>query len=532
MSQFWPGSPADPFASNSTSGPDPAPGSSGSTRLRPRTPRRSLADRKLAGVAGGIGRALGIDPLLIRVAFVVLTIFGGFGALLYVLAWLLMPADGDNASAAQALLGRGRSSVPPALAVVLAVFAAMSLFSTVFWGFPFLPFLIVGVIALIVMKRRRRWSRWDQWGQSRWQDWNSSTHGWDGSTDSPPSSQTSPQPGCGWGGRPGRGGWSQYWGGPISDWTRGWTGQSSRRSPFERPAFWEHPSGFRSAPDGNPGPSTDQRGPATSPTAAGPTVDMTKPRAGRPDTGPDLGSAADSQMPRTTPPAWDPLGAAPFAWDLPEPTPVEPSQPAAATPAGRVLTRVTLGAALFASALVAAAILAGWKVLPWAWVSATALAVLGVGLLISALRGRGYALVGPGVFLSLVTLALTTTGLTGTTNYGDQYWSPTTTVDLKSSYEMQAGSGHLDLSKLTLAAGQTESVTLQVNAGRAEVDLPAAVAANVTCKTLTGHVDCNGEQAGGFNRQVTSTTQPPGSAGTLNLVVEVRAGEADVRATS
>ena len=56
-----------------------------------RRPRRSTTDRKIAGVAGGLGRAIGVDPVLVRVGFVILTIFGGFGALLYVLGWLLLP---------------------------------------------------------------------------------------------------------------------------------------------------------------------------------------------------------------------------------------------------------------------------------------------------------------------------------------------------------------------------------------------------------------------------------------------------------
>ena len=64
-----------------------------------RRPRRSASDRKIAGVAGGLGRAIGVDPVLIRIGFVVLAIFGGPGILLYALGWLLLPADGDEVSA-------------------------------------------------------------------------------------------------------------------------------------------------------------------------------------------------------------------------------------------------------------------------------------------------------------------------------------------------------------------------------------------------------------------------------------------------
>jgi phage shock protein PspC (stress-responsive transcriptional regulator) len=73
------------------------------------TLRRSRSDRKLLGVAGGLGRYAGIDPLIFRILFVVLAIFGGSGLLLYALGWLLVPEDGEELSEAQRLFG-GRTS--------------------------------------------------------------------------------------------------------------------------------------------------------------------------------------------------------------------------------------------------------------------------------------------------------------------------------------------------------------------------------------------------------------------------------------
>src|SRR3954454_23053682 len=61
--------------------------------------RRSRADRKVAGVAGGLGRHLDIDPLVLRVAFVVLVFFGGAGLILYGACWLLVPEDGSHKAA-------------------------------------------------------------------------------------------------------------------------------------------------------------------------------------------------------------------------------------------------------------------------------------------------------------------------------------------------------------------------------------------------------------------------------------------------
>jgi phage shock protein PspC (stress-responsive transcriptional regulator) len=52
---------------------------------------RSRKDSIIAGVAGGIGEYLEIDPVLIRIAFVVSAFAGGFGILIYIIAWIIMP---------------------------------------------------------------------------------------------------------------------------------------------------------------------------------------------------------------------------------------------------------------------------------------------------------------------------------------------------------------------------------------------------------------------------------------------------------
>jgi len=53
---------------------------------------RSIEDRKIAGVCGGLGEYFDLDPVLFRAAFVVLAFLGGLGILLYLVLWLLIPA--------------------------------------------------------------------------------------------------------------------------------------------------------------------------------------------------------------------------------------------------------------------------------------------------------------------------------------------------------------------------------------------------------------------------------------------------------
>ena len=52
---------------------------------------RSRWNRMLAGVCGGIAEYLGWDPTLVRVAWIVLTLLGGSGILIYLIFWLVMP---------------------------------------------------------------------------------------------------------------------------------------------------------------------------------------------------------------------------------------------------------------------------------------------------------------------------------------------------------------------------------------------------------------------------------------------------------
>lgn len=55
--------------------------------------RRSSSDRWLAGVCGGLARATGLAAWVWRLLLTLLVLFGGVGALLYVLLWIFVPSD-------------------------------------------------------------------------------------------------------------------------------------------------------------------------------------------------------------------------------------------------------------------------------------------------------------------------------------------------------------------------------------------------------------------------------------------------------
>jgi phage shock protein C len=62
------------------------------TRPPARTLRRSGTDRMAGGVSGGLAEYTGVDAVLWRAAFVLTTLAGGAGVLVYLLLWVLMPA--------------------------------------------------------------------------------------------------------------------------------------------------------------------------------------------------------------------------------------------------------------------------------------------------------------------------------------------------------------------------------------------------------------------------------------------------------
>ena len=61
--------------------------------MEPRRLYRSREDRWIAGVCGGLGRFFGIDPMPIRIAFIILSLWQGIGVLLYLIMILIVPDE-------------------------------------------------------------------------------------------------------------------------------------------------------------------------------------------------------------------------------------------------------------------------------------------------------------------------------------------------------------------------------------------------------------------------------------------------------
>lgn len=81
------------------------PSSNGTKRLyRPRD------GRVVAGVCAGLAAYFGVDPTLVRLAFALVTVFGGLGVLIYLCAWVVIPEEGgDGSSIAETFVNQRRS---------------------------------------------------------------------------------------------------------------------------------------------------------------------------------------------------------------------------------------------------------------------------------------------------------------------------------------------------------------------------------------------------------------------------------------
>jgi phage shock protein PspC (stress-responsive transcriptional regulator) len=123
---------------------------------------RSRRDRKIAGVAAGVADHLNVDPILIRIAFVVSVFAGGLGLLLYIAGWFLIPEEGDREPIGEPVLERLRRA--PWLAVALFVIGGTLLISELApWdgGVIFWALALIGV-GWLIYQDEPVWGRRDK----------------------------------------------------------------------------------------------------------------------------------------------------------------------------------------------------------------------------------------------------------------------------------------------------------------------------------------------------------------------------------
>lgn len=522
----------------------------------------------IAGVAAGFARRYEIDPVLVRVAFVVSTIFGGAGIVLYLLAWLLLSAAGDQASAAESLVGKGNSSQSQTKTIVLIVALAIAV-STM--GPVGVGLGGSGLISFALMLAG--------WWMLHLR------------TPNPPPGTTeafggfAPETGINATGYPGavfpQGAprtvgdlympptavYTPYT--KLPDAYIPETPADGATVPLRKPATEnvavapekaavpaeedpEAPVGGRAdapatvgdravpaAVDSGRIDPSDTVGRAGSDTAhtdradsPGNTPDAkTSPSDGPVPLGKDAPAPVRAPSPLRptsahpaiiggpTPPSWDPLGVAPLAWDLPEPPPARTIvAPPEKRPRSR-LTPVVIGSAILAAAGAGAAAASGVEWMTPARIAAAALAVIGLGLVLGAFLRRGYGLLVLTAPLAGFVLFASAVGPLEFDQgaMGDHVWAPASAADLAGNYKVTMGSGTLDLRSVKLTENRT--VDVDVRMGEARILLPADMTVRARCTATMAEAVC-AEGISGPNT--------PG-APVLDLNVDVRAGNVEVQ---
>ncbi|MFF4173222.1 PspC domain-containing protein [Streptomyces sp. NPDC001744] len=167
---------------------------------------------------------------------------------------------------------------------------------------------------------------------------------------------------------------------------------------------------------------------------------------------------------------------------------------------------------------------------------AAALAVFGLGLVVSSFLGRtGFGT----VFLTVVTAGLlalaTALPQRISTEWARETWTPASAGAVQPRYELGAGVGTLDLSRLPVPPGTTVTTGAEVGAGRLMVIVPKNTVVKVHVKVALGDLQLPGQPPHDIDiaqdREEIRTLAPPAGttpAGTLDLSLEVALGQVEV----
>jgi phage shock protein PspC (stress-responsive transcriptional regulator) len=451
---------------------------------------RRMDDRLIAGVASGLGAYFNVDPVVFRVGFVALTLAGGVGALIYLLCWIILPpAFGPQASASgtpgRPLLHQGQALAPVALrqggwktylAIGAVLLALVLLFSPFTRPTVIFALLLIALGVLLMVQ------------------------------DQPSGERPPGQPGPGGGGPPGAA--------PPPGGGSGGGFQPGQAGP---PGQWQ-PSATGTAASGTMAPAAGQQPPAAAPGATGVAPGASgasgtwssAPPWGQPS---GWGEPGGAYPPGASSGGAYPGGAHPGGAHPGGAHPVGARHPAAA-PGGwgssatavmesgqrrprPVLGWVTVALALLAGGVAGALDNFGAVHMTAATTLALMLTVIGAGLLVASVWGRGGWLILLGCLLIpvvAVTSVLNDVSVTGET--GDQSWQPRAVADVRPEYGLAAGELRIDLSQVRFGP-QATTIDARVAVGEMRITVPSGQPVTVHADA-TGSIQAFGREASGY----------------------------------
>ncbi|AUN41746.1 hypothetical protein ASU32_18460 [Tsukamurella tyrosinosolvens] len=395
----------------------------------------------IAGVCTGFARRYQVDVALVRAAFIGATVLGGLGFVAYIVGLFVLPKESEYAYGTPV-----QRSGPPTIVLIIAAVLAVTFGGGMSSSWPGAGFISLALLLAGWYALHQRLPV------------------------PPPGTAVSarlapPDPVGAWQPPAAQFPWQPVWTPPAG--TDPTTPQAAAPEP---------------ATEGPAGPS------AQTPPAAAPSEPLNLQKAPAPEQAPRVQTQTTEEI---HPPRWDPLGAAPFAWDLPEPAasnapvPVEPKRRTRITP-------VTLGIALLTAAAIATVnLVLGVSISPVV-AAAIVLGVVGTGLVAGAFRRGGYGLLAVAIplagFVIVGTMAQNVMSGFADAPRGDRNFTVADPNALQEQYILQAGSLKLDLRQLTLDHDRT--LTTRVGLGETKIQVPEGMNVKVRCTVTVGDAQC------------------------------------------
>jgi phage shock protein PspC (stress-responsive transcriptional regulator) len=462
----------------------------------PPPPRPSLhrprEGRLIAGVAAGVAEHVGMDVAIVRILFVVVTIFtSGLGIAAYALAWIFVPeAETDAPSAVRARSRREVGGRDPLFWVGIGLLVVGAVWLLDRPGFsPVMPWFRLdgGVLVPLVLIA---------FGIALWRVSDDRNRvGQPGTTRTPAPPGSTP---------------------------------ASTAPPVWQPA--DGSTAYRSAQE------TDVN---DDPRPLDPHPNDPHPH----DPGPhDPEADRDTVvLSRSTEPTAPPAGFSPPPGSAPPPgatTPPTAQGPAWSPPPvprreRALLMRSTLGLALVTAGVLWLLRVADVLTVGTGQILAAALLVIGLGLLLGTFVGRGRGLIWTGlVLLPIVVVAEVVAPMDlelgeFRQGVGEMIVTPASLDDLEPSYQLGAGTLNLDLSGLEFT--DIHRVAVQVGFGEIIVAIPDDVSVEITGQVAGGEFDALGRTSSGLALDRAVVDEIDDSDGLLVLDVQVGFGDATVR---
>ncbi|MEO5313263.1 PspC domain-containing protein [Pseudarthrobacter sp. CC12] len=427
-------------------------------------------DRWVGGVCSGIAHRLGVDPIIIRGVFIVLTLLAGIGVLLYGLAWAFLPEPDGRIHVQEAGAGRWSSGMTGSL---IATILGLTGLGGGFWGWShnglsgllWTLFWVGGAIYLIYYLSQRNKAHPTMAGHGGAAPAGTYPMGSSGAahtatfsagTEAGPAAAAAP---------------------PYGSSTAGTADTSATGGPYGQGGY---------SPAGSVPPAPGSGG-----------VGGTSPG------GPGRGAPGG--------------GSYPSPWVPPRPPKPRPSGPGAPGVAIATGSALVVGGGL--KALDAANVInLGGSANAIVWASAAA--VLGLGILVAGFRGRTSGILSLFAVVALVTGGVYNTLDDGRMRFQQVDWNPASIEEARGGIDITAGRGTVDLTGLSPTAPLTSDVVvpLDITASNVTVVIPQNVPVDIKADMTMGNLNEGGGQRGGTTtRQSSYNTDRPGN----HLVVQI-----------